>query len=260
MFYLDTNSQVIQRVVTDGVPGPEHNLGAVLHPGSTIAATWRADGTRLELFGRGTENALWQKSFTWTQGWGPWTARTAAGTLTSSPTAVSTTHPTTGKRQADVFFRGNDGLLTRLTSSSGTWSAPQALPFAEVGTAPSAFVSDAQLGKVDVYAGCNGALCRWTYDTDRGTVHIWGPIAGTSVAAPPTAASSSPGQVQVAVRDHNDHLILWQNRGSAWTQTDTGPAAVAAGSSIAMAPMSPTNTILYARGAQGSLTARTIAP
>ncbi len=64
VFYLNANSQVIQRIVTNGVAGPEHNHGAVLYPGSTVAAVWRPDGKRLDLFGRGTESALWQKTFT----------------------------------------------------------------------------------------------------------------------------------------------------------------------------------------------------
>ena len=85
VFYLDGNSQVVQRVVTEGAPGPEHHLGAVLSPASTVAAHWRADGQRLDLFGRGTESALWQKTFTFADGWGSWHAITAAGTLSSTP-------------------------------------------------------------------------------------------------------------------------------------------------------------------------------
>ncbi len=103
VFYLDQNSQVIQRVVTNGVAGPEHNLGAVLSPGSTVAAAWRPDGQRLDLFGRGTENALWQKTFTWAGGWGAW--HPVAGTLPliSDPTAVSTAN-----NQVQIFYRKAD--------------------------------------------------------------------------------------------------------------------------------------------------------
>ena len=93
MFYLDANSQVIQRVVTEGVPGPEHNLGAVLFPGSTVAAVWRPDGERLDLFGRGTESALWQKPFTWASGWGGWHGVTGTARYSPTPTAVSSRPP-----------------------------------------------------------------------------------------------------------------------------------------------------------------------
>ncbi len=90
VFYLNKDSQVIQRVVTNGVASPEYNLGAVLSPGSTVAAAWRPDGKRLDLFGRGTENALWQKTFTWAGGWGDWHGRARPPeSSTSDPTAVS---------------------------------------------------------------------------------------------------------------------------------------------------------------------------
>ena len=101
VFYLNANSQVIQRLVTGGVAGPEHNLGAVLYPGSTVAAAWRPDGKRLDLFGRGTESALWQKTFTWADGWGAWKAVTAAGEPISDPSATSV-----APNQVDIFYRG----------------------------------------------------------------------------------------------------------------------------------------------------------
>ncbi len=260
VFYLDTNSQVIQRVVTEGVPGPEHNLGAVLYPGSTVAAAWSAGGSRLDLFGRGTESALWQKTFTWTQGWGPWTARTTPDTLTSSPTAVSLS-----LSRLDVFFRGTDNRLKRLASTNGTWAqTPTTVSgMGALSTAPTAAVTNPQTGRVEVYAGCNGnVLCGWTYDS-YGTGDTW-TVNSSSLTTAPVAASSSPGQVQVTVRDHNDHLIVWQNRYGAWKQTDLGTPPAAAGTtvaqaSIAQAPMSGASTILYARGPLG-LTARTIAP
>ena len=40
VFYLNQHSAVIWRSVTEGVPGPEINLGATLYPGSTVAAIW----------------------------------------------------------------------------------------------------------------------------------------------------------------------------------------------------------------------------
>ena len=261
VFYLDANSQVIQRVVTQGVPSPEYNLGAVLYPGSTVAAAWRPDGTHLDLFGRGTESALWQKTFSLSRGWQSWTARTAPGTLTSSPTAVSTIHPTTRAERLDVFFRGTDNRLNRLTSTNRTWApAPTTVSgMGALSTAPTATVTNPQTGRVEVYAGCNGSvLCGWTYDS-YGTGDTW-TVDSSSLTTAPVAASSSPGQVQVTVRDHNDHLIVWQNRYGAWKQTDLGTPPAAAGTAIAQAPMTSATTILYTRGINGTLTARTIAP
>ncbi len=255
VFYLDKNSQVIQRVVTNGVASPEYNLGAVLYPGSTVAAVWRSDG-RLDLFGRGTENALWQKSYTAPGGWGGWIARTSAGTLTSSPSVVSVTAP-----QLDVFFRGTDNQLTQVTSINGTWTTPKTAPGGQLlASAPSAVVTDAGLGGVDVYAQCGGVLCRWAYY--RGGWLILGRPVNSAIV--PTSAPSvitfGTDRTQVAVRGRDNHLILWRAESVDWNPTDLGEPPSPAGSSIAMAPMSGTNTILYARGSQGSLTARTIAP
>ena len=256
VFYLNSYGHVIQRLVTEGVPGPEFNLGGVLHPGSTVAAAWGPAGTRLDLFGRSTESALVQKTWTWTHGWGPWTARTPAGTLTSSPTAASPS-----VTRLDVFFRGTDNLLKQATSTNDTWASPRTLPGGgpAVDTAPSAAVTYAPQGRVHVYAGCNGALCEWSYDSS-GTVYFWGSVPGARVDADPAATSSGPGRVQVALRNSADRLSLWQNRNGAWTQTDLGQTPSPVGSSIGQAPMSATNTILYARSTQGTLIARTIAP
>ena len=129
------NSQVIQRLVTNGVAGPEHNLGAVLYPGSTVAAAWRPDGKRLDLFGRGTESALWQKTFTWAGGWTDWTARTAPGSSPPTPSAASI-----AANRVDVFYRGADVNAMGFGSSmarplSGTSSYSTSLP------RPAAFVA-----------------------------------------------------------------------------------------------------------------------
>ena len=180
---------------------------------------------------------------------------TPAGTLTSSPTV--TWVPT--NTRLEVFFRGTDNLLKQMATVNGTWTAPKTLPRGPtLDTAPSAVVANALTGRVEVYAGCNGTLCGWSYDNNGFLDFVT--ITGSSVAAAPTAAYSTAGHVQVAVRNSADRLVLWQNRGGAWTQTDLGQTPSPVGSSIAQAPMSATSTILYARSTQGTLIARTIAP
>ena len=256
VFYLDNNNQVIQRVITNGVPSPQYSLGAFLYPRSTVAAVWRTGG-RLDLFGRGTENALWQKSYSAQTGWGPWIARTPAGALTSSPTVVS---PAVGRM--DVFFRGADNLLMQATSTLGTWAAPKPLvgggPAAD--TAPTAVVTNPDQGSVNLFAGCGGALCLWRYDNANGGVFFWGRIPGASVTADPSAASLGPGSVQVSVRDNSGNLVLWQRNTAGFYPTNLGPVASPAGSSIGLSPMSASTSVLYARSTQGTLIGRAIAP
>ncbi len=158
VFFLNAAGAVIQRTFFEGVPRPDYNLGATLHPGSTVAAVWR-DGfpSRLDLFGRGTEGALWQKSFDGTS-WGPWLARTGPGVVASDPTAVSM-----GSGRLDVFFRGADDKLNQLTSTNGRWSAlPTTVHGPTITTGPGATYTSP--GRVDLLAGCGPQLCWWTYD------------------------------------------------------------------------------------------------
>ena len=158
VFFLNAAGAVIQRTFFEGVPRPDYNLGATLHPGSTVAAVWR-DGfpSRLDLFGRGTEGALWQKSFDGTS-WGPWLARTGPGVVASDPTAVSM-----GSGRLDVFFRGADDKLNQLTSTNGRWSAlPTTVHGPTITTGPGATYTSP--GRVDLLAGCGPQLCWWAYD------------------------------------------------------------------------------------------------
>ncbi len=90
--------------------------------------------------------------------------------------------------------------------------------------------------------------------------YFWGPIPGASVTAPASVASPGPGQVHVAVRDTADNLVLWDSNLGGPIPTNLGPAPTPAGSSIGLAPLSATTSILYARSPQGALLARAIAP
>ena len=256
VFYLDDSNQVIQRVVTNGVPSPEYNLGHVLYPGSTVAAVWRTGG-RLDLFGRGTENALWQKAYSAQTGWGAWIRRTHPA---SSPPAPPSSHrwwagwtcssaaPTTCSCRPPPPWA--PGPHPRPSAAADPPSTPHPPPWSP--TLPQ--------GRVNIYAGCNGALCSWRYANDGGDVYFWGRIPGVSVTAAPTAASPGPGRVQVSVRDNAGNLILWQTNAAGYYPTNLGPAPPAAGSSIGVAPMSATTSVLYARGSQGTLVGRSIAP
>ena len=112
-----------------------------------------------------------------------------------------------------------------------------------------------------MYAGCGGRVCRWAYTRDSGWLILGRPVSTAIIAtSAPSVVTFGPGQTQVAVRDGDDHLMLWRAESIDWNPTDLGQPPSPAGSSIAMAPVSTTSTILYARGPQGGLIARTIAP
>ena len=69
---------------------------------------------RLDVFGRGTDNALWHKWFTDGE-WRGWTS--LGGTLTAPPAAVSW-----GVGRIDVFVRGGDLALWHKWFTGGRWS------------------------------------------------------------------------------------------------------------------------------------------
>ncbi len=132
VFYLNANSQVIQRLVTNGVAGPEHNLGAVLFPGSTVAAAWRPDGKRLDLFARGTESALWQKTLHldaggWTAGGRPARPRASprpTRALPRSPPTGSTSSTAAPTLETPMGFSSSMASLLCDTSSYTTPPGP----------------------------------------------------------------------------------------------------------------------------------------
>ena len=85
--------------------------GGVLTSGPTVCS-WSPG--RLDVFARGTDNALWHLSHDPTGGWGTW-EQLGANPLSSNPAAVSW-----GPNRIDVFVRGPDNALYHKWWD-GTW-------------------------------------------------------------------------------------------------------------------------------------------
>jgi hypothetical protein len=83
-----------------GTNGGTESLGGALTSDPTVSS-WGAN--RLDVFARGTDNALWHK---WWDGsaWRGW--ESLGGVLTSGPGAVSW-----GPNRIDVFVRGTDNAI-----------------------------------------------------------------------------------------------------------------------------------------------------
>ena len=253
LFYLDQNSQVIQRVVADGVPGPEYNLGAVLYPGSTVAALWSADGDRLDLFGRGTESALWQKSFTWSSGWGAWTARTGAGTLTSDPSVTSMR-----SGSLDVFFRGVGHDLQHVRIIDGQVTSAVSLG-GNLSTGPAAITTG---GITRVVSGQHvtgfepGVWVEHSpYDGKGWARNVIGDPQRYMTAAPALFSPAS-GKVDVALRNA-DSGLNWTRRISHFEET-TAPSP--AGSAPAIVTTPDGDGVVYLRGQDNRLVALGLGP
>jgi hypothetical protein len=171
-----------------------------------VSATVNSDG-RLEVFGVGTNQALWHIWQTAPHA-GPWSAwASLAGVLTGEPTAIDNSDG-----RLEVFARGtNDALwhIWQTAPHAGPWSS-----WASLG------------GKItsDPAAACNtdGRLEVFARGTDNGLWHIWqqsphaGPWSGWAslggvITSDPAVAVNSDGRLEVFARGTDNALWhIWQ--------------------------------------------------
>ena len=259
VFYLNTAGNVVQRVVSNGVPSPEYDLGGSMQPGSTVAAAWRPGFQRLDLFGRGVDGALMHKEFTWATGWGDWVALTPPGTLTSAPSAAAV-----DATRTEVFFRDNERLLNQVHVVDGQPVVHEvvALNGHRLTTGPTAVARVG--GDISVLMGVESPsdgisdldVFHWYGDRATWTVNEkpWGRITSSP------AAYHSGVTMKVAARDVTGAL--------AWTRHDidddvatgpiwrTAPAPSLAGSAPAVVTTPGARTFVYLRSHDNQLITR----
>jgi hypothetical protein len=154
------------------------SLGGVLTSGPGVSS-W-ATG-RLDVFVRGTDSALWHRSFD--VGWSDW--ESLGGVLTSGPAAVSW-----GQNRIDVFARGTDSALWHRWFDGG-WSDWESL--GGVLTSEPTVCSWAN-GRLDVFArGTDSALWHRWFD---GGWSDWESLGGVLTSAP-AAVSWGPNRIDV---------------------------------------------------------------
>ncbi|TQJ31153.1 matrixin family metalloprotease [Microbacterium sp. SLBN-146] len=163
------------------------SLGGVLTSGAGVSS-W-ASG-RLDLFVRGTDNALWHKWFN--GGWSHW--ETLGGVLTSDPAAVSWSNG-----RIDVFVRGTDNALWHKWFD-GRWSHWESLGgVLTSGPAVSSWAS----GRLDVFVrGTDNALWHKWFD---GRWSHWESLGGV-LTSDPAAVSWGNGRIDVFVRGTDNAL------------------------------------------------------
>ena len=169
---------------------------------SADASSWGS--TRSDVFARGTDNGLWQRSWNGSA-WGNW--QDLGGVLTSDPAAVSWS-----SNRIDVFVRGSDNQLYHKASDGTSWSVWQAL--GGIMTSGAAVASWSN-GRLDVFVrGTDNAL--WHKWWDGSTWSAWQNLGGI-LTSDPAAVSWGPNRVDVFVRGTDNGL--WQKswNGSAWT-------------------------------------------
>jgi len=167
------------------------------------AAGSNADG-RIEVFARGTDNALWHIWQTSAGGsFGGWSS--LGGVLTSTPAVARN-----ADGRLEVFVRGSDGGLYHMwqTVPNGGWSRWAGL--GGVITSDPVAVRNAD-GRIEVFArGTDGAL--W-HIWQRGGQQGWSGWAslGVQFNGNPAAGNNKDGRIEVFLRGTNGALVhVWQ--------------------------------------------------
>jgi hypothetical protein len=174
-------------------------LGGVLSSGPD-AASWGLN--RIDVFGRGTDNALWHK---WWDGssWSHW--EPLGGVLSADPGVVSW-----GSGRLDVFVKGADEQLWHRWHEGGAWSDWEPLG-GVLASGPDA--ASWGPGRIDVSVrGTDNAL--WHKWWDGRSWSDWEPLGGV-LKSDPTAVSWGSGRIDVFARGEDDALYhKWFDRTS----------------------------------------------
>lgn len=199
---------------------PWELLGGTLT--SSPAATSSGLG-RLDVFGRGTDNALWHK---WrTSSWSDWEFQ--GGSLTSEPAVVAW-----APNRLDLFVRGPDNALWHKWWDGRSWSGWEYQGGALTsGPAVSSWASN----RLDVFVrGTDNAL--WHKSWDGSSWSGWEPQQGILTSSP-GAVSWTNNRIDVFVRGTDNALWhkWWDGNGwSGWERQDgslsSAPAASSKGS------------------------------
>ena len=199
-------------------------------PASSPAVTAQ-NANSLDLFVRGSDNALWYKYWTGTT----WTTATSlGGNLSSAPAATSTANGV-----MDVFVQGSDnGLWYKTTTNNGTsWSGWNSLG-GSLASSPAVTSSN---GVIDVFVrGTDNALW-WKTTTNNGASWSgWMPVGGQLAAGTsPAADARGPNSLDVFVHGTDNGLWYSHWNGATWSawkslggSLTSSPAATSSGTGV----------------------------
>jgi hypothetical protein len=212
------------------LPGPlatwtaAESLGGGLTSQAAVAS-WAAG--RYDVFARGTNNAVWHKSFSG----GRWSGWQSLGGVASSPPAVAAW----GAGRLDVFIRGADNrLYAKHYATSTGWSAWTSLGGSWISGPAAASWGP---GRLDVFAvGTDSALKQRSFS--GGKWSGWQSLGGR-IAGEPGAASTGAGQLDVFARGAGNALFArnynvtgagwsaWSSLGGALTSSPSATVATA---------------------------------
>ena len=176
-------------------------------------ASW--DQNRLDVFTRGTNDALWHKWWdgsSWSPGW-----ENLGGVSTSSPGAVSW-----GPNRIDTFVRGTDNALWHKWWDGSSWSSWESLG-GGLTSAPT--VSSWSNNRLDVFVkGTDNAL--WHKWWDGSSWSGWESLGGVLTSAP-GAVSWGPNRIDVFVKG-TDNALWHKWFDGSWSSWESLSGEVAA--------------------------------
>lgn len=183
-------------------PGPTpgwsnwEDLGGVLTSAPAVAS-WQPN--RLDVFGRGQNNALWHKYWDGRQ-WSGW--EDLGGVLTSPPAAVSW-----GPNRIDIFARGQNQSLWHLYWDQTRWSSWEDLGGGSI-TSGSAAASTG-VNRLEIFSrGSQNQLLFRTWNGNRWTG--WQSLGGV-ITSEPAAVSWGGNRLDVFARGQNNSLWhIWR--------------------------------------------------
>ena len=194
-----------------------YNLGGLVAPGTAPAASgWSG---REDVFAKGMDGIMYQKTWTPASGWGSWTR--VGGQLTSSPAAVSR-----GTGLIEVHARGTDAADWYTSYYNGAWH-----PWISLGgqiasgTGPAAGAWDVNSfaphppGEGVFVAGTDGAMYQKIWTAASGWSG-WQNLGGQLKSSPTVAMQGHA--IEILVRWSNDYIYLkeyWSLAWHNWLQT-----------------------------------------
>jgi hypothetical protein len=182
---------------------------------SPAVASWGPN--RLDVFGRGGDNALWHDAWNGTA-WSGW--ESLGGSLTSAPAAVSW-----GPNRIDVFARGGDNALWHKAWNGSAWTGWDSRG-GSLADAPA--VASWGVNRLDVFVrgGDNGL---WHMSWNGSAWSGWDGQGGSLTAAP-GAVSWGFNRIDVFARGTDSGLWHKAWNGSGWTGWDSrgGPTTPSA--------------------------------
>jgi hypothetical protein len=214
------------------------------------AASWGPG--RLDVFGRGEDNALWHAWFE-NGRWSHW--ESLGGGLTSRPAAASR-----GRRRLDVFARGTDNALWHRWFDGDDWSGWESLGGElDSGAAATAWPTTGFLWwrreRVDVFArGIRTGLMQRTFTGKWGEwEQIW-PLP-TKPIWDPAATSWGKGRIDLCWRDAIGQILHKTYEETDWTTFTAigGGLALEATTSPAIASWGPGRLDCFTRGPDEAL-------